>query len=233
VQNIVLVIVIGMSQRKFTFSEGEFYHVYNRGNSKQVIFNSHNDHTRFMRILYLSNSHTQFKIKYLEREEFIFEQGQPLVAIGAYCLMPNHFHILVTPLVEGGVSKFMQKLTTGYSMYYNNKYERTGTLFEGKFKARWVDSDQYLKYLYAYIHLNPVKLIDPTWKEEGIKDPSAAFDFAISYKYSSLKDYLETTAPKTHEKEILNKTRFPDYFTTETQIKAELFEWLNYAIPIL
>jgi putative transposase len=222
-----------MSERKFAFSEGEFYHVYNRGNSKQVIYKSHTDHTRFMRLLYLSNSHIQFKIDNLGQNEVLFERGQQLVAIGAYCLMPNHFHILLTPLVEGGVSKFMQKLTTGYSMYFNNKYERTGTLFEGKFKARWVDSDQYLKYLYAYIHLNPVKLIDSTWKEEGIKDPVAAFDFALAYKYSSLQDYFETSMRPRPEKDILNKTNFPRYFTSDAMIKRELFEWLNYDISIL
>lgn len=222
-----------MSERKFTFSEGEFYHVYNRGNSKQVIYNSHNDHTRFMRLLYLSNSHTQFKIDNLGQNELLFDRGQQLVAIGAYCLMPNHFHILLTPLVEGGVSKFMQKLTTGYSMYYNNKYERTGTLFEGKFKARWVDSDQYLKYLYAYIHLNPVKLIDSTWKQEGIKDPVAAFDFALAYKYSSLQDYIGTAQYERQEKEILDIPKFPDFFMSDTLIKNELFEWLNYDIPLL
>lgn len=224
-----------MSERKYAFSEGEFYHVYNRGNSKQIIYNSDEDHCRFIRLLYVSNSPLQFKIEYLERSDFLFERGQPLVAIGAYCLMPNHFHLLMTPLVEGGISKFMQKLATAYSMFYNNKYERTGTLFEGKFKARWVDSDQYLKYLYAYIHLNPVKLIDPLWKEDGIKDSKTAFEFACSYRYSSLQDYLELeqVLPVRQEKDILNKTRFPNYFTTGTDSKNELFEWLSYDIPIL
>ncbi len=129
----------------------------------------------------------------------------------------------------------MQKLATAYAMFYNNKYERSGTLFEGKFKARWVDSDQYLKYLCAYIHLNPVKLIDSLWKEEGIKDSETAFEFACSYKYSSLQDYLELeqALPVRLEKDILNKAKFPNYFTTGTDIKNELFEWLNYDIPIL
>lgn len=224
-----------MSERKYAFSEGEFYHVYNRGNSKQIIYNSDEDHSRFIRLLYLSNSSLQFKIEYLERSDFLFERGQPFVAIGAYCLMPNHFHLLLTPLVEDGISKFMQKLSTAYAMFYNNKYERTGTLFEGKFKARWVDSDEYLKYLYAYIHLNPVKLIDPLWKEEGIKDAETAFQFARSYKYSSLQDYLdvEQALPVRQEKDILNTTKFPDYFLPGTKIEKELFEWLNYDISIL
>ena len=220
-----------MSKRKIAFSEGEFYHVYNRGNSKQVIFHTDEDHNRFIRLMYYANSNVAFKIEYLKRSDFSVDRGNELVAIGAYCLMPNHFHVLCTPLVEGGLSKFMQKLTTGYSMYFNNKYERTGTLFEGKFKARWVDSDQYMKYLYAYIHLNPVKLIDPTWKEEGIKDSKNAFDFALAYKYSSLKDYFEQVLPVRPAAEILNKPAFPNYFISSGYIERELFDWLDFDLP--
>lgn len=221
-----------MSERKIAFSEGEFYHVYNRGNSKQVIFQTNEDYSRFVRLMYLSNSDTPFKIEYLQRSEFLFQQGDPLVAIGAYCLMSNHFHILVTPLVQDGLSKYMQKLATGYSMFYNKKYQRTGALFEGKFKARWVDNDQYLKYLYAYIHLNPVKLIDPNWRKEGIKDSAQAFNFAKNYKYSSLQDYLEQALPSRPEMDILNKVTFPNYFIDNSHIKNDLFDWLHFDVPI-
>lgn len=221
-----------MSERKIAFSEGEFYHVYNRGNSKQVIFQTNEDYSRFVRLMYLSNSDTPFKIEYLQRSEFLFQQGDPLVAIGAYCLMPNHFHILVTPLVQDGLSKYMQKLATGYSMFYNSKYDRTGALYEGKFKARWVDSDIYLKHLFSYIHLNPVKLIDPTWKDQGIKDAEKAFDFVVKYKHSSLQDYFEQALPVRKESEILNKAVFPEYFTSSIDIKRELFDWLNFDLPI-
>jgi putative transposase len=144
--------------------------------------------------------------------------------------MPNHFHIVLKPLVERGIQQYMQKLSTAYSMYFNKRNHRTGSLFEGKFKARHIDSDEYLKYLYAYIHLNPVKLIDSTWRVEGIKDPSAAYEYVASYPYSSLPDYLGIVRK---ECVVLDPKYFPDYFTSPVNIKTELFEWLEFAPKIL
>ncbi len=140
--------------------------------------------------------------------------------------MPNHFHILATPLVEDGLTTFMGKLGTGYSMYFNKKYKRTGALFQGTFKSEHADNDEYLKYLYAYIHLNPVKLIDKNWQEEGSKDAAKSFDFAASFAYSSLPDYLGQVRP---ENAIINPDPFPQYFSTAADMKAELFDWLTFA----
>src|SRR3989344_1887720 len=164
-------------QRKTKFVIGEFYHIYNRGVEKRIIFPNISDYKRFLALLYLANSNeiiqfrNDFSRTFLEK---IFEKdrGEPLVAIGAYCLMPNHFHLLLTPLVEGGISKFMLKLQTGYSMYFNIKNEREGSLFQGTYKATHAQDDEYLKYLYAYIHLNPAKLKDKEWKIKGAHDLS-------------------------------------------------------------
>jgi putative transposase len=174
-----------MSQRLISFSGGEFYHVYNRGTDKRAIYLDKSDYKRFIELLYLSNSSHSFVVRDIYRNNesiYEYDRGDLLVAIGAYCLMPNHFHILVTPLVENGISKFMNKLCTSYSMYFNKKYNRTGALFQGKFKAEHADRDEYLKYLYAYIHLNPVKLIDSTWKEEGIKDAGKKLEFYAAFE---------------------------------------------------
>jgi len=95
-------------------------------------------------------------------------RGEQLVNIVTYCLMSNHFHLLIYEKTEGGISKFMQKVTTAYTMYFNKSKQRTGALFQGKFKAKHASiNDNYLKYLVAYIHLNPIKLIDAQWKENG------------------------------------------------------------------
>ncbi len=218
--------IICMSTRQYSFALNEFYHLYNRGNSKQVIFKDQYDYQHFIQLLFISNGTKRYVFRDASAEGlFEFERGESLVAIGAYCLMPNHFHLLLTPLIEGGVSKFIQKMATGYSMYFNAKYERTGSLYESKFKSRYVDSDEYLKYLFAYIHLNPVKLIDLTWKEEGIKDPTAAYEYAKNYQYSSLPDYLGIVRK---EGDILTPKSFPDYFTSHNDIKNELLEWLQY-----
>lgn len=219
-----------MSQRPISFSGGEFYHVYNRGTDKRSIYLDKSDYKRFIELLYLSNSSHSFVVRDIYRNNesiYEYDRGDLLVAIGAYCLMPNHFHILVTPLAENGISKFMNKLCTSYSMYFNKKYNRTGALFQGKFKAEHADRDEYLKYLYAYIHLNPVKLIDSTWKEEGIKDAAKSFDFAASFQYSSLPDYLGIVR---QENSILNPEPFPEFFPDTNKIKADLFEWLQFNI---
>jgi len=145
-----------------------------------------------------------------------------LVRIGAYCLMPNHFHLLLTPQVEGGISAFMHKVCTAYSMYFNRRYNRTGTLLEGPFKSSWVDNDTYLKYLYAYIHLNPLKL----WQREDLDTEIADADileFLKSYTYSSLPDYLQASRP---ENKIIDPTPFPGYFTTVAGQVKELKGWL-------
>ena len=216
-----------MSIRKVEFAGGEFYHIYNRGNSKQKIFNHKSDYERFVNLLFLANSKNSFNFFNLFKSGHVydFEQGDTLVDIGAYVLMPNHFHILITPKEEGGVSKFMQKLTTGYVMYFNQKYKRSGGLFEGKFKSQCLDSDRYLKYIFSYIHLNPVKLIEPKWKELGIKDINKVLDFITEYKFSS---YLDYKGEARKQSLILNKEPFPNYFPTAKHLDAEIFEWLNY-----
>lgn len=214
-----------MSIRKVNFASGGYYHIYNRGNSKQIIFKDDQDYKRFVSLLYLSNTKKNFNIKDISKEIFSFDCGQNLVSIGSWVLMPNHFHILITQTEEGGISKFMQKLTTAYSMYYNKKYERTGVLFEGKFKSEHVNNDRYLKYLFSYIHLNPVKLIQKDWKEKGIDNKVQAIEFLKNYKYSSYLDYLEEDRI---QNKILNKSSFPKYFPNKGAFTKEIFEWLSY-----
>jgi len=215
-----------MSIRKINFEEGEFYHIYNRGNSKQKIFHDKEDYERFVKLLFLSNGNNNFKIHFIKGEVFyVFDRGKQLVDIGVYCLMPNHFHILITQTEKGSISKFMQKLTTGYVMYYNEKYKRTGSLFEGKFKSEYVDNNNHLKYLFSYIHLNPVKLLESKWKETGIKNKNKTNEFLKNYKYSSFKDYLNENR---EELAILNKKAFPNYFSTTKDFIKEILEWINY-----
>lgn len=214
-----------MSIRKISFSEGEFYHIYNRGADKRKLFTSVHDYQRFLQSLYLANAPEQFVVRDLARSfqsVYEVEKQSELVAIGAYCLMPNHFHLLVTPFVDGGVTKFMSKLMTGYSMYFNKKYERTGTLYEGPFKAKHASYDEYLKYLYAYIHLNPIKLMSVT---DATNSKETTMQFLQQYQYSSLPDYLGTDRA---EGKILNPAPFPEYFTTASQHVDELKEWLTY-----
>ena len=213
-------------QRKYTFSIGEYYHLYNRGVEKRDIFIEEKDWKRFHKLLYVANSTIPFRFTEIEDQSIdTINRGDPIVAIGAYVLMPNHFHVLAKEVVENGVSKFMEKLATGYSMYFNKKNERVGPLFQGRFKAEHVSRDEYLKYLYAYIHLNPVKLIEPKWKEVGIKNKNRALQFIEQYHYSSYDDYCST---KGEYGNIINKDEFPKYFSRANNFKIYINDWLSF-----
>jgi len=217
--------------RNIIFAPGEFYHLYNRGTEKRNIFTSQSDYERFLALLYAANGTVQLQ---LERQGSTLpeirdlDRGEILVNIAAYCLMPNHFHLLVREKEDNGISRFMQKLITGYTMYFNTRHERTGALLQGRFKATHADSDQYLKYLIAYIHLNPVKLIDPEWKENGIEDRKRADDYLRRYKYSSYLDYLGFERP---EQVIISRNALPRYFETHRDFTSNIREWLEYQKP--
>src|SRR3954468_5400898 len=126
--------------RKTKFKKEGHYHVFNRGVDNRTIFISQEDYDRFEAYLYLLNDAESPRASNFfvgNRAESIFEsaRSEPLVAIGAFSMLPTYFHLLVTPLLENGIAKFMQKITTAYTMYYNDKYSRTGSLFEGTYKA--------------------------------------------------------------------------------------------------
>ncbi len=159
-------------------------------------------------------------------EMFDLEKPGRLVSIGAYCLMPNHFHLLVKEETENGISILMKKVLTGYSMYFNKKHQRSGKLFEGPFKATHADNDDYLQYLFAYIHLNPVKTLDPdNWEKKIIARPEQAYDFLRRYGYSSFIDYLGDKRP---ENVIINPAVFPEYFASSREFADYINDWINY-----
>ena len=220
--------------RAFSFSPDGYYHIYNRGVEKRTIFTDKNDYNRFVALLYLCNGEVPVVLGRLSFEEkslnkiVSMNRGETLVDIGAWCLMPNHFHLLLHEKKEGGISAFMQKLQTAYTMYFNAKYKRTGALFEGRFRARVVNKEQYLEYLFAYIHLNPVKLIDPSWKEEGIADPVRAKNFLSTYAFSSYLDFFGTNRSEGHILERNQGGAFSEYFKTPKDFTEFLDNWLSY-----
>ncbi|OHA16639.1 MAG: hypothetical protein A3G52_03265 [Candidatus Taylorbacteria bacterium RIFCSPLOWO2_12_FULL_43_20] len=222
--------------RKISFAVDEFYHLYNRGVDKRVVFDNDSDYRRFLILLYLCNRSRPFQIDRLpewrgsassEFIEVVFNEpsDRKIVAIGSYCLMPNHFHILVREIKEGGISEFMHRLSTAYTMYFNTSRERTGSLFQGRFKAEHVNNDRHLKYLYSYINLNPVKLIQTDWKEKGIKNLKRVREHLNSFPYSSYFDY---TGKSRKLSQILSTTAFPLYFRNQSDFIAEVETWLNY-----
>jgi putative transposase len=211
-------------QRSETFCVGEYYHIYNRGVDKRIIFNTEHDKRRFQRCLYVYNG--QKNLDYLNVKKQVLpeiDKGDCLVSIGAYCLMGNHFHILVKEITEGGISKFMKKLMTSYSMYFNKLNNRTGCLLENRFKASHVDNDVYLKHLFAYIHLNPAKFVDKDWKTKN-RNREKIFNFLNVYKYSSFKDYQ---GEQRELKIILSEKDFPEYFFNKADHQNFILDWLD------
>lgn len=213
-----------MPKRKISLVVENYYHIYNRGNSKQNIFLDDEDYKYFQWLLYISNSNKHFIIGRISGDIYSRERDEELVAVGSYCLMSNHFHILITQLQKDGISKFMQKVSTAYVMYFNKKYNHSGALFEGRYKAKIIESDYYLKYIYAYIHLNPLKILNPKWKEEKIKDTQKIRSFLQNYHYSSYLDYSSKEIRK--EKGIIHVKKFPDYFLNEGEHERDIFSWI-------
>ncbi len=230
-----------MTYRKVPLVSGEYFHVYNRGNSKQVIFLDDEDRERFIKLLYLLNSkkNINFRNDIVETkiDAWDFNKGENIVSVGAWVLMPNHFHLYITSPSPGlggpnenkdekefPVVLYIRKLCVSYSMYFNKKYKRTGSLFEGRFKAVHIKDDIQAKYLFSYIHLNPIKLIDKLWKENGIKDKEGALKFLDKYKWGS---YLDYKGIKRKENKILNREFFPDYFKNTSGFDKEILEWIN------
>jgi putative transposase len=191
-------------RKKKQFTIGKIYHVYNRGVAKYSICNKENDRWRFLQgfclfndknsaanvLWQLARNRGELNLKVL-KNYIVGHQREPLVHILAYCIMGNHFHLLIEEIEEGGIIKFMHKLGTGYVRYFNNKYKRVGPLFQGRFKAALVDEERYLLYLLIYINvINPGQFIQPNLKEEGIKDIQKIIKAAEEYHWSSHLDYL-------------------------------------------
>lgn len=224
--------------RKEEFVNGEFYHIYNRGIEKREIFLDSHDFHRFMHYLYKSNNDgpTPRNIKRkinVQGEALHIDLGvtkrDPIVDIICYTLIPNHYHFMLQQLKEDGISKFMHKIGTGYAMYFNERYERTGSLFEGPFQARLVTSDEYLMHLSRYIHLNCLGLIEPGWKEEGIKNWDRANKFLESYKWSSYLDYVG----KQNLAYIINKKSLQEYFKTQEDYKRYIQSWVVKDLDVI
>ncbi|MBI3335908.1 MAG: transposase [Candidatus Portnoybacteria bacterium] len=181
------------------FIENQIYHIYNRGVEKRNIFLEDKDYFRLIHDLFefndenaSSNMTFYFKDQTMEVEPpYLKKERKPrklLVEILIFTLMPNHFHLLLKQKRENGIIRFMQKLGTGYSMYFNQKYERVGGLFQGSFKAVLVNEEAHFAYLPHYIHLNQLSLIN--YGGSTSVDWKMAMDFLENYRWSSFPDYI-------------------------------------------
>ncbi len=174
----------------------DLYHALNRGVDKRQIFMDDGDRVRFIHNMYAFN--TTRPAANTRRDNMFglvnqtLELDQKLVDIHGWCLMGNHYHLLLSPCIENGLSLFLRKLNTGYANYFNARYTRVGTLFQGRTKKILIDSDSFMLHILNYIHLNPLDLMEGAvaWRERQITDSKSALEFLKSYRWSSYQDYV-------------------------------------------
>jgi len=168
---------------------GEYYHIFNRAVNKQVIFPDTSDYFRFLFLILYFQSPIIFqrlsrKVKEfvqsraldsMEEDEIIKKRRVELVS---FCIMPNHFHLIVKELDVGGIAAYMQRVLTSYSKYYNIKYQKSGHVFQGPYRAVHIADDRQLLHLSAYIHRNP-REISKWFKKED------------QYVWSSYQDFID------------------------------------------
>jgi len=217
------------------FLNSYIYHIYNRGVEKRDIFMDDHDRFQFIHDLFEFNDENaavglqkynkkfaevepaevqppQIQIKRRQRKD----ERKLLVEILAFVLMPNHFHLLLRQKIDNGVSRFMQKIGTGYTMSFNKKYERVGSLFQGRYRAVLVEKDAHLRYLPFYIHLNPTKLTCGG-------STSTGWNFLENYRWSSLPDYIgKKNFPSVIQREFLSII-----LGSNEEHKKEIKNWLR------
>ena len=175
----------------------EIYHALNRGVDGRDIFKDDQDRIRFVHDLFEFND--QKPAPHMRTTGEIGGFVNPnirkrLVDIHGWCLMKNHYHLALSERIEGGMSLFLRKLNVGYANYFNERYARTGTLFQGRTKKILVEHQAHFLYILHYIHLNPLDYLDGAqkWRERdkaGIKSAREALQYLDTYRWSSYLDY--------------------------------------------
>lgn len=167
----------------------EFIHIINRGIDNRMIVIDDKDRLRFVHSLFELNDLMLADPNHRLREFDPLRKRETLVAIHAWCLMPNHYHLLLTESVENGIPLFMKKLNMGYAKYFNKKYQRAGALWQGKARAMKIKRDENFHLIPKYIHLNPLDMSLPSWRKGRVPDPKAAVERLYQYRWSSHLDY--------------------------------------------
>lgn len=205
------------------FDIGSYVHVYNRGNRKQPIVRDVKDKLYFLQILYYLNDQRSFPNLFRELREvfksdfnnrFIWPEKElgmrmPLVKVLLLKLRENHLHLLLKQEVEDGISIFMQKIGTAMAKRFNERYREVGSLFQGRYKAKLVEKDEYLTYLSVYIQVTNAFEEYPNGFEKALIEFDKAYEWAINDQYNSLADYAGKRDLQIIDKDILGEI-FPD-----------------------
>lgn len=201
-----------MPYRTTPLINGNYYHIYNRGVERRDIFQTDNDRNRFLKtIFYYQYIGPKPRFSRFNPEIHKNLSKETLINIIAYCLMPNHFHLLIKQNKDNGISEYTGKISNSYTKYFNTKYRRVGPLLQGSFKSVLVESDEQIIHLSRYIHLNPyvAGLI------KNLKD----------YSWSSYNDYLNNSS-RVIKEEILN------FFKSAKDYENFVLDYQDYALAL-
>ena len=229
-----------MPYRKEQFENDEIYHITIRRVANFLLFEDVDDYYRGIFSIYEFNTSAYVTIRERRRiraqikksiqdnstPSAVIDSRDKLVEVLAFCLMPNHVHLLVKQLKDKGISKFMQKFGGGYASYFREKHPliKRGHFFSSTFNAVHIKDDNQLKTAFVYIHTNPIALIEPGWKEKGILNPREAIKFIENYKWSSYQDYLgKKNFPSMTERDFLLGV-----MGGENNCKSFVDDWLQY-----
>ena len=221
--------------RKTIFCNNEYYHIYNRGVDKRKVFLNNGDYKKFIINLRKFNSNLDYRKRdFIKRKRHkekssvqelssryreLSSEADKLIEIIAYCLNPNHYHFILRQLEENGISKFMHKVDLGYTNYFNPKYNRNGSLFQGTFKSIHIDTDEYLIWLSAYINLNPKlhniasdlekypwsSYLDYVGKRNGTLCNREIILNQFPHKNYTYKNFIDTCLPEMKRRKDLRK----------------------------
>lgn len=209
------------SNRKIVFSDGQYYHVYNRGVEKRPVFTNKSESLRaigsinFYRFGNLSMRYSKYlSLEKQKRYEFLESLNKipQQVKILAFCLMENHFHFLLKQLEEGGIVKFMAKFQNSYTKFFNTKHRRVGPLFQGVFKGVHIEDDEQLIHVSRYIHLNPVMSFYIKAEE------------LTNYRWSSYQNYLGIT-----ETQMVDPSEIMSFFKDQREYIEFVLDQIDYA----
>lgn len=220
----------------------DIYHTLSRGVDKRKIFLDNQDYFRFIHNLFiLNNQEVVYTTLYsfinmdfaspniktgLGKKNQSLNKRKPrklLVDIYAFCLMPNHYHLLLSPKVKDGIPKFMKKLNMAYAKYFNRRYKRKGTLFESRYKFVLVNNEPHFYHLPYYIHLNPLDLKFPEWREGKLRSYRQALKFLEDYRWSSHLDYIGIK----NFPSVTDRNFLIEVFEGTAKYKQSIEQWLK------
>lgn len=223
--------------RKEKFVPGEYYHIFSRTILNVPEFKDYSNAKRLLLAFLIANSTKssegfQFlrnnKNASFEDVNKIIKDGKKLVDILCFSIMPDHYHLLIKEKEENGITNFILKCNTSIAKYVNIKNDRKGSLFENTFKAKHINSNEYLLHLSLYIHLNPLDfLMNKNWRIHGLKNWNEAKKKLIDYPWSSIKYFLI----KNHYNPIISGSKIlKEQFTDEKEYESFLRDWSEGSI---